>query len=147
MLQAGTFASMQVAGQLKTKTAEACEALHKKFKSLLSLPKPLLNVTAFLAVVKDSLKLESSEAETVSDELQGSASSNALDSDDNNDAIKGEADDAAEDTKPVRRSKRAPQRKYADEVAFTYVRPNSPSVQAAAGGGTTMCLPSGFNFS
>lgn len=45
----------------------ACEELYRSFKSFLSLPKPLLNVTAFLAVVKDSLKMEDSEAETVSD--------------------------------------------------------------------------------
>jgi len=58
-----------------SKTAEACDALHRNFKSFLALPKSLLNVTAFLAVVKDSLKVDASEAETFSDpHLEASSS-------------------------------------------------------------------------
>jgi len=66
---------VQVSLFVGTKTAEACDALHRKFKSFLALPKTLLNVTAFLAVVKDSLKINVSEAETLSDpQLEASSS-------------------------------------------------------------------------
>jgi hypothetical protein len=65
-----------------SKTVEACDALHRKFKSFLALPKSLLNVTAFLAVVKDSLKVDASEAETFSDpHLEALASSSDQDAD------------------------------------------------------------------
>ena len=83
----------------------------------MSLPKPLLNVTAFLAVVKDTLKLESSDAETVSDNQQGQPSSDVGDSD----LMEGEEDeeDGAEEeqgSKPLRRSRRASHKTYSSQV-------------------------------
>ena len=58
---------MQVSRGVRSKSPKACEALYRNFRSFLSLPKHLLNVKAFLAVVKDSLKLEDSDDATISD--------------------------------------------------------------------------------
>ena len=57
----------QVSRSVRSKSPKACEALYRNFRSFLSLPKHLLNVKAFLAVVKDSLKLEDSDDATISD--------------------------------------------------------------------------------
>ena len=112
---------MQVAASIRGKSPQDCEVLHRKFRSFLSLPKPLLNVTAFLAVVKDTLKLESSEAETVSDNQLGRASSEGGDSDlveGEEGEGEGEEDGAEEDqgSKPLRRSRRASHKTYSTQV-------------------------------
>ena len=56
---------------MRSKPATSCESLYRKFRSFLSLPKALLNVTAFLAVVKDSLEHPQSDAECVNTEVSG----------------------------------------------------------------------------
>ena len=62
---------LQVSRGVHSKSSKACEGLYRNFRSFLSLPKHLLNVKAFLAVVKDSLKLEDSDEATISDNHSG----------------------------------------------------------------------------
>lgn len=102
----------QVAAAIQSKTPEACEVLYKKFKSFLSLPKPLLNGTAFLAVVKDSLKMESSEADTISDMQNAKESPSSV-------ALDYESEDAGNgltDEQPLRRSRRVPPKRQPSQV-------------------------------
>lgn len=60
---------LQVSQTVRTKPAASCESLYRKFRSFLSLPKALLNVTAFLAVVKDSLQPALSDTDGIKSEL------------------------------------------------------------------------------
>ena len=105
---------------VRSKSPDACELLHRKFKSFLSLPKSLLNVAAFLAVVKDSLKGESSGAETVSNNRRGSSSSMADLSDEAEEDghEKGKAKMHSARAKPSRRSVRAPIKRYREQVCL-----------------------------
>ena len=48
---------------MQSKSPQACEAFAKNFRSLLSLPTQLLTVTAFLAVVQDTLKIKQSASD------------------------------------------------------------------------------------
>lgn len=112
---------VQVAKSISSKSPQDCEVLHRKFRSFLSLPKPLLNVTAFLAVVKDTLKLESSDAETVSDHHFGNNSSNAgsmLADPMEAEEDEGEGAEEEEGSKPLRRSRRASHKQYSSQVPF-----------------------------